>query len=92
MSVKVKVVLCLQEEDLMVKVKEIVGHLEKLEEYQQGDGLRIQKMICDMYWDYTPIREMIADCMTDAGYAGNCAICSLFFSLFSILYLHGNNS
>ena len=79
MSVKVKVVLCLQEEDLMVKVKEIVGHLEKLEEYQQGDGLRIQKMICDMYWDYTPIREMIADCMTDAGYAGNCAICSLFF-------------
>jgi len=84
MSVRVKVVLCLQEEDLMVKVKEIVGHLEKLEEYQQGDGLRIQKMICDMYWDYTPIREMIADCMTDAGYAGNCAIC--------ILYLHGNNS
>ena len=63
----------------MVKVKEIVGHLEKLEEYQQGDGLRIQKMICDMYWDYTPIREMIADCMTDAGYAGNCAICNLFF-------------
>ena len=59
-----------QEDDLLVKVEEIVGHLEKLEDYHRGDGMRIQKMLGDMYWDYTPIRETIGDCMADHGYAG----------------------
>ena len=55
----------------MAKIKEIIGHLEKLEDYHRGDGMRIQKMLGDMYWDYTHLREMIADCMADNGYAGN---------------------
>lgn len=59
----------LQEDDLFAKVKEIVGHLEKLEDYHRGDGMRVQKMLGDMYWDYTPLREMIGDCMGDCGYA-----------------------
>lgn len=54
----------------MVKVKEIIGFMDKLEDYHHGDGMRIQKMLSDMYWDYVPIREMIADCMADNGYAG----------------------
>ena len=53
-----------------MKVREIVGHLEKLEDYHRGDGMRIQKMLGDMYWDYTAIRETIGDCMADCGYAG----------------------
>lgn len=59
----------LQEDDLLVKVKEIVGHLEKLEDYHRGDGMRVQKMLGDMYWDYTAIRETVGDCMADCGYA-----------------------
>lgn len=59
----------LEEDELMVKVKEIIGHLEKLEDYHRGDGMRIQKMLGDMYWDYTHLREMIGDCMAENGYA-----------------------
>jgi len=59
-----------QEDDLLVKVKEIVSHFEKIDDYHHGDGMRIQKMLSDMYWDYTPIRENIADCLADNGFAG----------------------
>jgi hypothetical protein len=58
----------------MAKIKEIIGHLEKLEDYHRGDGMRIQKMLGDMYWDYTHLREMIADCMAENGYAGDCSL------------------
>lgn len=59
----------LEEDELMAKIKEIIGHLEKLEDYHRGDGMRIQKMLGDMYWDYPHLREMIADCMAEHGYS-----------------------
>ncbi|XP_052267989.1 uncharacterized protein LOC127869450 isoform X1 [Dreissena polymorpha] len=59
----------LSEDELLLKVKEIVGHLDRLEEYHRGDGMRIQKMIGDMYWDYVPLREAIGDCLADNNYA-----------------------
>ncbi|XP_052786989.1 uncharacterized protein LOC128222153 isoform X2 [Mya arenaria] len=58
----------LNEDELLVKVKDIIGHFEKLEDYHRGDGMRIQKMLGDMYWDYTPLRENIGDCLADNRY------------------------
>ena len=73
------VISLLQEDDLFAKVKEIVGHLEKLEDYHRGDGMRVQKMLGDMYWDYTPLREMVGDCMGDCGYAGELTLSVTLF-------------
>ncbi|KAK3578384.1 hypothetical protein CHS0354_025478 [Potamilus streckersoni] len=60
----------LPEETLLPKVQELVAYLQRMEEYHRGDGMRVQKMLGDMYWDYTSLRETIGDALAKEGYAG----------------------
>ncbi|XP_025080765.1 uncharacterized protein LOC112556198 isoform X2 [Pomacea canaliculata] len=56
-------------EEVIVKVRQIVAELEKLEEYHRGEGMRYQKMLGDFYWDYADHRTEIANALSDCGYA-----------------------
>ncbi|XP_071098917.1 uncharacterized protein [Haliotis cracherodii] len=56
-------------EEVIEKTKSIVGELGKLEDYHRGEGMRLQKMLGDFYWDYTSQRKQIGDAIAEAGYA-----------------------
>lgn len=47
-----------------------VTELKNMEEYHHGDGMKYQKLIGDLYWDYNNERAEIGDYLADLGYAG----------------------
>uniref|UniRef100_A0A2C9JLY3 TIR domain-containing protein n=1 Tax=Biomphalaria glabrata TaxID=6526 RepID=A0A2C9JLY3_BIOGL len=51
------------------KLTLIVTELKNMEEYHHGDGMKYQKVIGDMYWDYPAEREDIGNFLADLGYA-----------------------
>ncbi|BFZ25773.1 hypothetical protein BsWGS_28812 [Bradybaena similaris] len=55
------------------QIKEIVYStvikLKNLKEYHHGDGLRYQKSISDVYWEYCNHRSVIGDYLAELGYA-----------------------
>lgn len=60
----------------VAQIKEIVcsavAKLKNLEEYHHGDGLRYQKSISDVYWEFCNHRSVIGDYLAELGYAGEC--------------------
>ncbi|BFZ13606.1 hypothetical protein BsWGS_16645 [Bradybaena similaris] len=46
-----------------------VTELKNMEEYHHGDGMKYQKLIGDLYWDYNNERTEIGDYLADLGYA-----------------------
>lgn len=53
-----------------------VTELKNMEEYHHGDGMKYQKAIGDLYWDYSNERTEIGDFLADLGYAGEISRCS----------------
>ncbi|XP_059141325.1 uncharacterized protein LOC131929220 isoform X2 [Physella acuta] len=51
------------------RVNLMVSELKTMEEYHHGDGMKYQKAIGDMYWDYPAERSEIGDYLADLGYA-----------------------
>lgn len=72
-------------EEVIVKVRQIVAELEKLEEYHRGEGMRYQKMLGDFYWDYADHRTEIANALSDCGYAGMINITNFINNLINFI-------
>lgn len=47
-----------------------VNILKDMDEYHHGDGMKLQKSIGDIYWDYGSMREEVGDQLAELGYAG----------------------
>ncbi|KAL5019742.1 hypothetical protein ScPMuIL_002634 [Solemya velum] len=71
----------LTEEQVMEKVTDMVQKLKQLEDYQHGNGMKLQKVIGDFYWDYNSFREAI----------GN-KLCSLEYSVVTMKMLKSLNA
>lgn len=52
------------------RINLMVSELKTMEEYHHGEGMKYQKAIGDMYWDYPAERTEIGDYLSDLGYAG----------------------
>nr|XP_022304912.1 uncharacterized protein LOC111111976 isoform X2 [Crassostrea virginica] len=59
----------LKDEEVLVKLVEIVQALRGLKEYDRGETMKILKSIGDTYWSYRAIRKKIGDVLTDEGFA-----------------------
>lgn len=60
----------LKEDVLLPKCKKIVEALQKVEEFDRGDAMRLIKSIGDTYWSYRSLRKKIGDILADSGFAG----------------------
>lgn len=60
----------LTEEQVMEKVTDMVQKLKQLEDYQHGNGMKLQKVIGDFYWDYNSFREAIGNKLCSLEYSG----------------------